>query len=195
MARGAVLCTPTGPQAESDLRVIAATGEAPAGGTVLSPASLTGTDRRLPLLSADPAADLAGHALILIAPGETTPNAAAALEAIQAAVALTLYNAQTVEQSQQAVSESAALREVATEMVTQNELASLLDFIVNTARALLGADYCGLAESGACFSTMESHDLLLGLAWPVPEKPLARYFARSMPRTGEVARWRPAGIR
>ncbi len=146
MARGAALCAPSSAEDENDLRVIAATGEAPAVGTRCGPTHLTGADRRVPLLGADGSAS---NALLLFALGDPLPNTAAALEAIQAALGLTLYNAQTIEQSQRAVSESAALREVATEMVTQHELASLLDFIVNTARALLGADYSGLATVDA----------------------------------------------
>jgi PAS domain S-box-containing protein len=123
----------------------------------------------------DPDTGTPGGTLILFDPDEAAPNPAAALDALLTAIGLTLSNAQIVEQSHSAVSESAALREVATELATQHEPAALLDFIVNTARAVLGADYVGLAAveangevgwragSGYRAETFRQHRIVPGL--------------------------------
>lgn len=143
-AQGAAICIPSGPPPTSQLQVIVATPAAPAVGTVFDPVHISEAHLQLSLLGGDAVSGGSHGTVILFAPGNTAP-ATPALQALLTAAGLTLYNAQTVEQSRRAVSESKALREVATELATQNEPEALLDFIVNAARALLNADYSGLA--------------------------------------------------
>jgi signal transduction histidine kinase len=90
-ARGAVIGVPAGPLPADDLRVVAATGDSPPVGTLLTLARLAAPHRQWPLPGGEPAPGT----LILFGPGEAAPEAGPAWQALLTATGLTLAGAQT----------------------------------------------------------------------------------------------------
>jgi signal transduction histidine kinase len=105
-APGAAIGVPAGPPPSDELRVVAATGDSPAVGTILHPSQLPGPHRAWPLPGGDP--DPAPGLLILFGPGDLAPAAGPAWPALLTATGLTLASAQTAAQSHRAGAEGTA---------------------------------------------------------------------------------------
>jgi signal transduction histidine kinase len=105
-APGAAIGVPAGPPPSDELRVVAATGDSPAVGTILHPSQLPGPHRDWPLPGGDSAP--APGLLILFGPSDLAPADGPAWPALLTATGLALASAQTAAQSHPAGAEGTA---------------------------------------------------------------------------------------